>query len=57
MATICDIAFRQGGYDKVKKMIIDAKDGEEMYGVIEKHLGIKREDVDKYIRDFLKNNY
>ncbi|MBP1646187.1 MAG: hypothetical protein H6Q16_1762 [Bacteroidetes bacterium] len=57
MATICDIAFRQGGYDKVKKMIIDAKDGEEMYGVIEKHLGIKREDVDKYIRDFLNNTY
>ncbi len=57
MATICDIAFRQGGYDKVKEMIIDAKDGEEMYGVIEKHLGIKREDVDKYIRDFLNNNY
>ncbi|HBN05171.1 MAG TPA: hypothetical protein DD434_05210 [Bacteroidales bacterium] len=57
MATICDIAFRQGGYDKVKKMIIDAKDGEAMYGVIEKHLGIKREEVDKYIRDFLNNTY
>lgn len=57
MATICDIAFRQGGYDKVKRMIIDAKDGEEMYGVIEKYLGIKRQDVNKYIRDFLNKNY
>lgn len=57
MATICDIAFRQGGYDKVKRMIIDAKDGEEMYGVIEKHLGIMRQDVNKYIRDFLNKNY
>lgn len=57
MATICDIAFRQGGYDKVKQMILDAQDGEAMYGVIEKHLGIKRQDIDKYIREFLNANY
>lgn len=57
MATICDIAFRQGGYDKVKQMILNSEDGEAMYGVIEKHLGIKREDVDKYIRGFLNNTY
>jgi len=57
MATICDIAFRQGGYDKVKQMILDAEDNEAMYGVIEKHLGIKRQDVNKYIRDFLNKNY
>ncbi len=57
MATICDIAFRQGGYDKVKQMILNAEDGEAMYGVIEKHLGIKRQDINKYIRDFLNKNY
>lgn len=57
MATICDIAFRQGGYDKVKQMILNSEDGEAMYGVIEKYLGIKRQDVNKYIRDFLNKNY
>ena len=57
MATICDIAFRQGGYDKVKQMILDAEDGDAMYGVIEKHLGIKRQDINQYIRDFLNKNY
>ena len=57
MATICDIAFRQGGYDRVKQMILDAEDSDAMYGVIEKHLGIKRQDVNKYIRDFLNAKY
>lgn len=57
MAAICDIAFHQGGYDKVRQMILNAKDDEAMYGVIEKHLDIKRQDIDKYIRDFLNANY
>ena len=56
MATICEIAFRQGGYDKVKQMIIDSKDGEEFYDTVDKHLGIKRKDVNNYIRSFLNKD-
>lgn len=56
MAAICEIAFKQGGYDKVKQMIIDSKDGEEFYDTIDKHLGIKRKDVNNYIRLFLNKD-
>lgn len=56
MAAICEIAFRQGGYDKVKQMIIDSKDGEEFYDTVDKHLGIKRKDVNNYIRSFLNKD-
>ncbi len=57
MATICDIAYRKGGADLVKRMIIEAKDYDELYPVIEKNLGIKREDINTYIRDYLNANY
>lgn len=56
MAAICEIAFKQGGYDKVKQMIIDSKDGEEFYDTVDKHLGIKRKDVNNYIRSFLNKD-
>ena len=57
-AVICDMAFRKGGYDLVKKVLAAKADNvDEYYQVIEKHLGIKREDVNKTIREFVNNNY
>lgn len=56
MATICEIAFKQGGYNKVKQMIIDSQEGEEFYDTVDKHLGIKRKDVNNYIRSFLNKD-
>ncbi len=57
-AVLCDMAFRQGGYAKVKEMFLQKADNQKaFYQVIENELGIKREDVNKYIRDFLKKNF
>ena len=57
-AVLCDMAFRKGGYDLVKKILADKADNvDEYYQVVEKQLGIKREDVNKTIRGFINNNY
>ena len=57
-AALCDMAFRKGGYDLVKKMLEEKADNvEEFYPVIEKYLGIKRKDVDKDIKSFIENNF
>ncbi len=53
MATICDIAYKKGGMPLVKKMIIDAQNGDQMYDVIEKNLGIKRSEINAYLRNYL----
>jgi hypothetical protein len=54
IATICDIAYKKGGMEMVKRLIIEAKDGDEMYNVIEKKLSIARKDINSFIRDYLK---
>ncbi len=57
-AVLCDMAFREGGYDLVKKMLIAKADNvEEFYPVIEKYLGIKRKRVDREIKRFIDQNY
>lgn len=57
-AVLCDIAYRQGGYSKVKEMFLQkANNQQEFYEVIEKELGIKRKDVNRTIRNFLENYF
>jgi len=57
-SVLCDMAFRKGGYDLVKKMLTaKAENVEEFYPVIEKYLGIKRKDVDKEIKKYIDRNY
>jgi len=62
-AVLCDIAFKQGGYQRVKNIYIQQRqqvpdeDYQKFYTVIEKELGVKRKNIDKYIRDFLNKNY
>lgn len=53
MAAICDIAYKKGGMPLVKKMIIEAQDGDKMYDVIEKNLGIKRSEINQYLRNYI----
>jgi hypothetical protein len=57
LAVVCDIAFRQGRYNKVRQMILEYTSDNDLYSLVEKHLGIKQSDVDKYIRDFLNATY
>ncbi len=57
-SVLCEIALRQGGYTKVNEMLLNkAENQNEFYLVIEENLGIKRENVNQYIRDFLNENY
>lgn len=57
MGTICEIAYKKGGMSLVKKMIIEAQNGEIMYDVIEKNIGIKRNEINSYLRNYLNQNY
>jgi hypothetical protein len=57
MGEICEIAFKKGGMTLVKKMIIEAQNGEKMYDVIEKNINIKRNEINKYLRNYLNENY
>ncbi|MCK9450865.1 MAG: hypothetical protein M0Q90_04185 [Bacteroidales bacterium] len=57
-AAIVDIAYRQGGYEKVKELYLCEADNEEdFYNCIEEVLKIKRSDLNDYIREFINNHY
>lgn len=55
---ICDIAFRMGGYKKVKELYLSkAENEQDFYRNIENSLGIKQCDLNKYLRNFINSNY
>ncbi len=57
-AVLCEMAFKQGGYQKVMDILKTKADtGDDFYQVIEKELGIKREDVNETIRDYVNKNH
>lgn len=57
MGVICEIAYKKGGMKLVKQMIIEAKNGDEMYSVIEKNIDIQRKDINTCIRTYINNNF
>lgn len=57
-AVLCEIAFKKGGIEKVKAILLHKTENEnEFYAVIENELGINRQNIDKFIRDYLNQNY
>lgn len=57
-AILCEMAYRKGSYEKVLELLAEETDNEsEFYEIMEKHLGIKRIDIDKIIRRYLDENY
>jgi hypothetical protein len=57
MGTICELAYKKGGINLVKKMIFEAQNDDKMYKVIENNLGIKRNEINEYLRAYLNENY
>ncbi|MDR2836054.1 MAG: hypothetical protein LBV69_07680 [Bacteroidales bacterium] len=56
MAAICEIAMQKGGIELLKQMLLEITN-DNNYEIIEKYLGIKRKDLNSYIRNFLNENY
>lgn len=57
-AVLCEIAFIEGGYEKVKELFqCKAENEDEFYNCIEEVLKIKRADMNTYLRNFINNNY
>jgi hypothetical protein len=57
-AVICDIAFRMGSYDKVMELFRAKADNEQdFYRNVEFILGIKQDDLNNFLRDFVNSNY
>ena len=54
---ICEMAERKGGKDLVIRMLNEIKENEGEYDVIEVLLGVKREEVNGVIRDYLREKY
>ncbi|MBL4669430.1 MAG: hypothetical protein JKY30_09235 [Flavobacteriales bacterium] len=50
-------AFEKGSYELVKKMMNAGKEDTDFYSVIEKYLGIKRQELNIIIRQELKEKY
>ncbi|MCB0701523.1 MAG: hypothetical protein R2863_12510 [Candidatus Kapaibacterium sp.] len=49
--------FEKGGYQELKGILKSGKTDEEFYGTISKYLGVKRENLNEYIRNELKTRF
>ena len=49
--------YKKGGMDLVKRMQFETKRNEDEYEMIEILLGVKREEVNGVIRDYLREKY
>lgn len=57
-AVICDLAFRKGGYEKVKELLcLPAGNESEFYKNVTQVLGIPKADMNKTLRDFINLHY
>ena len=54
---VCEMAERKGGQALVIRMLNEIKENEEEYDVIETLLGVKRDEVNGVIRDYLREKY
>ena len=54
---ICEMAERKGGKALVIRMLNEIKENEGEYDVIEVLLGVKREEVNGVIREYLREKY
>ncbi len=54
---ICEMLYKKGGMDLVKRMLFETKRNEDEYEMIEMLLGVKREEVNGVIRDYLREKY
>jgi hypothetical protein len=54
---ICEMLYKKGEMDLVKRMLFETKRNEDEYEMIEVLLGIKREDVNQTIRGYLEEIY
>ena len=54
---ICEMLYQKGGMDLVKRMLFETKRDEDEYEMMDKLLGIKRNQVDHIIRAYLNEKY
>ena len=54
---ICEMLYKKGGMELVKRMLFETKRNEDEYEMIEMLLGVKREEVNGVIREYLREKY
>ena len=54
---IIDEAYKKGGYVLLKKIMSSGKTDADFYNALEKYLGVKRQDINVWIRGELLSNY
>ena len=53
-AVICEMLYKKGGMDLVKRMLFETPNDKALYDSIERLLGIKREQMNQAIREYLE---
>jgi len=54
---ICEMLYKKGGMDLVKRMLFETPNDKALYDSLERLLGIKREQVNQTIRGYLEEKY
>jgi hypothetical protein len=54
---LVQLSFEKNGYDGVKRLMSGGKSNDDFYHVIETELGVKKEDLNMFIRSYLKEHY
>ena len=54
---ICEMLYKKGGMDLVKRMLFETPNDKAVYNSIERLLGIKREQMNQAIRGYLEEIY
>ena len=54
---ICEMLYKKGGMDLVKRMLFETPNDKALYDSTERLLGIKREQVNQTIRTYLEEKY
>ncbi|MGE5411416.1 MAG: hypothetical protein ACM3MI_10695, partial [Clostridiales bacterium] len=53
-AVLCDLAMKKGGFEEVKKLFAYGTEDKDFYLALEKEFGVKKEDLNKFIRSKIK---
>ena len=54
---ICEMLYKKGGMDLVKRMLFETPNDKALYDSLEQLLGIKREQVNQVIKGYLEETY
>lgn len=53
-AVFCRMAMEKGGFEEMKKLFNYGKEDKDFYNALKKEFGVKKEELNKFIRNKIK---